>query len=176
MSDAPRRGEIALANDPGNREPDAGLVFIGHIETPWNNRHECPRSGGASDEVCTIHLQPEYERGLLSIETCSHLIVLYWMDKARRDLIVQSPAFDSMPHGCFALRSPVRPNPVSLSMVELLEVNGSELKVRGLDCLDGTPLIDIKPYFAKNDAIEGSRVGWHEKRTHPDRRSKDFDK
>lgn len=174
MTDMPRPGEVALTQDPGTTPPDAGLVFIGRIETPWTDRHACPRSGSVSDDICTIHLDPAYEQGLLSVDTCSHLIVLYWMHKARRDLIVQAPAFDSPPHGCFALRSPVRPNPVSLSVVELIEVNGTALKVRGLDCLNGTPLIDIKPYFAQNDCVPDARVGWHEQRTHPDRRSKDL--
>jgi tRNA-Thr(GGU) m(6)t(6)A37 methyltransferase TsaA len=171
MSDAPRPGEIALTENPGSRPPDAGLVFIGEIKTPWADRHACPRSGSASSDICEIHLDPAFEDGLKSIDTCSHLIVLYWMHKARRDLIVQAPAFDSATHGCFSLRSPVRPNPVALSVVELLERNGPVLKVRGLDCLNGTPLVDIKPYFPKNDAHPEATVGWHEKRTHPDRRS-----
>lgn len=174
MSDAPRPGEIALKEDPGNRPPDAGLVFIGEIKTPWTDRHACPRSGSAASDVCEIRLDPAFEAGLKSIDTCSHLIVLYWMHKARRDLIVQAPAFDSATHGCFALRSPVRPNPVALSVVELLERQGPVLKVRGLDCLNGTPLVDIKPYFPKNDAHADATVGWHADRTHPDRRSTDL--
>ncbi len=174
MPDTQRPGEIALEKDPGNQTPDAGLVFIGHIQTPWTSRHECPRSGGGSNEICEIHLSPEYAAGLKSIESCSHLIVLYWMHNARRDLIVQAPAFDSTTHGCFSLRSPVRPNPVSLSAVELIECKDAVLRVRGLDCLNGTPLIDIKPYFAKNDSIPEATVGWHQERTHPNRRSTDF--
>ena len=171
MTDAPRPGEIALSPDPASKTPDAGLVFIGRIKTPWTDRHACPRSGSTSDEICEITLEDEYEPGLQSIDTCSHLIVLYWMHEARRDLIVQAPAFDSTTHGCFALRTPIRPNPVSLSVVELIERKGPVLKVRGLDCLNGTPLIDIKPYFAKNDSVSDARVGWHDRRTHPDRRS-----
>ena len=130
-------------------------MFIGRIKTPWTDRHTCPRSGSVFGEICEITLQDDYAPGLQSIDTCSHLIVLYWMHEARRDLIVQAPAFDSATHGCFALRTPIRPNPVSLSVVELIEREGSVLKVRGLDCLDGTPLIDIKPYFAKNDSRSG---------------------
>lgn len=171
MTDAPRPGEIALSRDPGSLTPDAGLVFIGRIKTPWTDRHACPRNGGGSQEICEITLKADYEPGLQSIDSCSHLIVLYWMHEARRDLIVQSPAFDSTTHGCFALRTPIRPNPVSLSVVELIAREGPVLKVRGLDCLNGTPLIDIKPYFAKNDSVPDARVGWHEHRTHPDRRS-----
>ncbi|ADZ69731.1 tRNA (N6-threonylcarbamoyladenosine(37)-N6)-methyltransferase TrmO [Polymorphum gilvum] len=170
-SDTPRPGEIALPFDPGKQPPDAGLVFIGRIRTPWTDRHACPRNGRDSQDICRIEIDPPYAQGLQSIETCSHLFVLYWMHEARRDLIVQSPAFDSRSHGCFALRTPIRPNPVSLSVVDLLEVAGTTLRVRGLDCLDGTPLIDIKPYFARSDAIADATVGWHGQRTHPGRRS-----
>ncbi len=174
MSDSPRPGEKQLEQDPAASPPDAGLVFIGHIETPWTSRHDCPRSGSASEEICTIHVAPKFQEGLQSIDRCSHLIVLYWMHEARRDLIVQAPAFDSKTHGCFALRTPVRPNPVSLSVVRLLEVDGIRLKVQGLDCLNGTPLVDIKPYFAKNDSVPDAVVGWHAERSHPDRRSVDL--
>jgi tRNA-Thr(GGU) m(6)t(6)A37 methyltransferase TsaA len=173
MRDTPRPGEQTLGKDPASLPIDAGLVFIGHIQTPWRDRHACPRSGGGSEEICTIELKPEFQEGLQSVESCSHLILLYWMHEARRDLIVQAPAFDSVPHGCFALRSPVRPNPVSLSVVKLISVEGNQLKVQGLDCLNGTPLIDIKPYFPRNDSVPDATVGWHEKRSHPDRRSKD---
>ena len=90
MPDAPRPGEIALSRDPGSLAPDAGLVFIGRIKTPWTDRHACPRSGSASNEICEITLEADYEPGLQSIESCSHLIVLYWMHEARRDLIIQA--------------------------------------------------------------------------------------
>ena len=90
---------------------------------------------------------------ILDIERCSHLIVLYWMDEARRDLIRQVPGHLGKPRGTFALRSPVRPNPIALSVVELLKVDGLRLTIRYIDCRDGTPLIDIKPYFATTDSI-----------------------
>ncbi|MBD8876235.1 tRNA (N6-threonylcarbamoyladenosine(37)-N6)-methyltransferase TrmO [Roseibium polysiphoniae] len=174
MPDSARSGEKILPQDPADMPADAGLVFIGHIATPWQDRHACPRSGGRDDDICTIHLNPRYQDGLKSVESCSHLIILYWMHEARRDIIVQAPAFDSVTHGCFALRSPVRPNPVSLSVVELVSLDGCALKVRGLDCLDGTPLIDIKPYFPRNDSVPEATVGWHGQRSHPERRSTDL--
>jgi tRNA-Thr(GGU) m(6)t(6)A37 methyltransferase TsaA len=95
------------------------------------------------------------------LETCSHVIVLYWMDQARRDLVVQVPAHYGTGRGTFALRSPVRPNPIALSVARLLSVEGSRLTVRGLDCLNNTPLLDLKPYFASTDAVPDARVGWH---------------
>ncbi|WP_417686253.1 tRNA (N6-threonylcarbamoyladenosine(37)-N6)-methyltransferase TrmO [Roseibium sp.] len=174
MTDNSRPGEIVLTEDPGLLPPDAGLVYIGSIETPWDDRHACPRSGGRSNEICTIHVDGRFAEGLKSVESCSHLIILYWMHEARRDLVVQAPAFDSTTHGCFALRTPVRPNPVSLSVVKLISVDGATLTVRGLDCLNGTPLIDIKPYFPANDSVPDATVGWHGRRTHPERRSIDL--
>ncbi|WP_417669993.1 tRNA (N6-threonylcarbamoyladenosine(37)-N6)-methyltransferase TrmO [Roseibium sp.] len=174
MSDAPRPGEIALHKDPAEQPPDCGLVFIGRIETPWEDRHACPRRGAGSDTICTVQVDEQFAEGLKSLESCSHLILLYWMHEARRDLIVQAPAFDSVTHGCFALRSPVRPNPIALSVVELVAIEGRTLSVRGLDCINGTPLIDIKPYFAANDCVPEASVGWHKDRTHPERRSKDL--
>jgi tRNA-Thr(GGU) m(6)t(6)A37 methyltransferase TsaA len=143
---------------------DAGLTFIGRIRTPWTSRGACPKNGGDSDAVCTIELDPPYAPGLKDVATCTHLIVLYWMDRAPRDLIVQTPRHYGKAHGVFALRTPARPNPIALAVVDLLAVEGASLRVRGLDCVDGTPLIDIKPYFASIDAKPSARVGWHEKR------------
>ena len=82
---------------------------------------------------------------LAGVESCSHLLMLYWMDRARRDLVLQTPFRTGMTTGSFALRSPIRPNPIASSFVELLSVEAGTLKVRGLDCVDGTPLIDLKP-------------------------------
>ena len=86
------------------------------------------------------------------------------MDQARRDLVVQAPRHHSEPRGTFALRSPVRPNPIAMSVVRLVRVEGTTLTVVGLDCLDGTPLIDIKPYFASVDSVPEAVVGWHKER------------
>jgi len=143
---------------------DAGLIFIGRIGTPWTSRDACPKNTGESDAVCSIALDLRYAPGLKDVATCTHLIVLYWMDQAPRDLVVQSPPHYGEPHGVFALRTPARPNPIALAVVELLGVEGTSLKVRGLDCLDGTPLLDIKPYFASTDSKPSARVGWHDAR------------
>ncbi|WP_093807631.1 tRNA (N6-threonylcarbamoyladenosine(37)-N6)-methyltransferase TrmO [Stappia sp. ES.058] len=141
---------------------EAGLVFIGHLETPWETPQDCPRNGRASDAICHVHVKEPFREGLASVETCSHLYLLYWMHHARRDLIVQAPSFADSPHGSFALRSPIRPNPVALSVVELLAMRPDGFDVRGLDCVNGTPLVDIKPYFAGTDSIPHARVGWRE--------------
>ena len=157
----PRPGELRV---PPPASFDGGVYFIGRIRTPWKSLADCPKNSGEADAVCTIELDPRYAPGLKDVETCTHLIVLYWMDEAPRDMIVQHPKHYGVPHGVFALRSPARPNPVALSVVELQAVEGATLRVRGLDCLDGTALLDIKPYFASIDAKPAARVGWHEKR------------
>ena len=144
---------------------DAGLYFIGRIRTPWTRREDCPKNAGASDAVCTIELDPRFAPALDKVETCTHLIVLYWMDRARRDLVVQTPRHYGEGRGTFALRSPVRPNPIALSVVKLLKVEGTTLSIQNIDCLDNTPLIDIKPYFASVDAVPDAVVGWHRDRT-----------
>lgn len=166
-----RPGEIALPFDPAEMAGDAHVVFVGRIRTPWHDRHACPRRGTNSDVVCRVEVDPPYRAGLKSLEGCSHLYLLYWMHEAPRNLIVQAPAFDDKTHGVFALRSPARPNPIALSVVDLLEVDPEGLRVRGLDCLDGTPLLDIKPYFPDSDARPDAQVAWRGSVSHPGRRS-----
>ena len=111
------------------------------------------RTAGRAEAVCTIELDSRWAQGLRGLETSSHVVVLYWMDRARRDLVLQAPRHYGEQRGTFALRSPVRPNPIAMSVVRLMGIEGTTLSVVGLDCLDGTPLIDIKPYFASTDAV-----------------------
>jgi tRNA-Thr(GGU) m(6)t(6)A37 methyltransferase TsaA len=145
-------------------ETDAGLYFIGRIRTPWKERKDCPKNARESDAVCTVELDPRFRDGLKDVETCSHLVLLYWMDRAPRNLVLQVPGHYGVQHGTFALRSPARPNPIAMSVVRLLKVEGGTLSVVGLDCLDGTPLIDIKPYFASTDAVPEAVVGWRKRK------------
>lgn len=146
---------------------DAGLVFIGRIRTPWTKRDACPRNTMETEEICKIELKPEFQEGLQSIEGCSHLILLYWLDQAGRDLMLQRPPIDDKFHGTFAIRSPNRPNPIGFAVADLLSVEGNILTIRHVDCLDGTPLLDIKPYFASNDAKPDATVAWHQARANP---------
>jgi tRNA-Thr(GGU) m(6)t(6)A37 methyltransferase TsaA len=160
-----REGELAVVLPD---HFDAQLYFIGRIRTPWTRRQDCPHNAREARErgdVCTLELDPRYTPALKDVAGCSHLIVLYWMNDARRDLVQQMPKHATEPRGTFALRSPVRPNPVALSVVQLLKIDGSNLSVIGLDCLDNTPLIDIKPYFASTDAVPDASVGWHKGRS-----------
>ena len=157
-----REGEVRVALPDGY---DASVYFIGRIRTPWRRRSDCPKNARESDADCTIEADARWAPALSGVETCSHLLVLYWMHEARRDLVLQAPRHYGRLRGTFALRSPVRPNPIAASVVRLLAVEGGRLSVRGLDCLDGTPLIDIKPYFASVDAVPDAVVGWHKGNT-----------
>ena len=156
-----RVGEVAI---PLPEKFDAGVYFVGRIRTPWTRREECPKNARESDAVCTIEIDPRYAAALNGVETCSHLLVLYWMDRSRRDLVLQVPRHQGEQRGTFALRSPARPNPIAASVVTLLRISGNRLSVVGLDCLDGTPLVDIKPYFASTDSVPDAVVGWHKAR------------
>ncbi len=124
---------------------DATLAFIGRIETPWTRREECPRRGRLDGPDCTLVIDPPWERALDGIEAFDMLDVLYWLHHSRRDLVRQNPGHTDRPRGTFALRSPIRPNPIGLSRVRLIRREGNRLVVRGLDCMTGTPLLDIKP-------------------------------
>ena len=155
MSEDIREGEIAVALPD---KFDAGVYFIGRIRTPWMRREECPKNARGSDAECVIEVDPRYAAALDGVAGCSHLVVLYFMDKARRDLVMQAPRHHPEPRGTFSVRSPVRPNPIAMSVVRLVRVEGTRLIVVGLDCLDGTPLIDIKPYFASVDSVPDATV------------------
>lgn len=137
-----RKGETAIALDP---PLDAALRFIGTIRTPWTDRADCPRQGRHDGPECRIVLDPDWHDALAGLEAYNTVEVLYWLDRSRRDLTRQSPRSDDTTVGTFALRSPVRPNPIGTSLVRLLRIEQGTLFVRGLDCLDGTPLIDLKP-------------------------------
>ena len=137
-----RPGEVANEAPPAT---DAGLVFIGRIHTPWSTRTECPRQGRQDGPVCRIEVFEPWVAALDGIEAFEQIEVLYWLHLSRRDLVRQSPRGDGTTRGAFALRTPVRPNPIGTQLVRLVAVEGATLLVRGLDCLDGTPLVDLKP-------------------------------
>jgi tRNA-Thr(GGU) m(6)t(6)A37 methyltransferase TsaA len=141
-----RPGEVTVEIP---REFDGGVYFIGAIRTPWATRKDCPRRGDVENgPVCRLEVKALWKLALHGIERHDNLQILYWMDRARRDLVRQSPRSDGNTLGTFSLRSPVRPNPIASSVVRLIgvEADGTVL-VRGLDCLDRTPLIDIKPDY-----------------------------
>ena len=140
------------ATRPGEKEAplpdraDARLVFIGRIRTPFATRDQCPRQGSHDGPDCRIEVDEPWREALDGLAAYPLIEALYWMHRARRDLVVQSPKANGRMFGTFALRSPVRPNPIATSIVRLVGVEPWGLVVRGLDCLDETPLLDLKPF------------------------------
>ena len=122
---------------------------IGYARTPYKAPQDVPKGLGAQHNAeGTIEILPELEGGLTDIEGFSHLIILWVFDRSQGFELIGTPPSDNRPHGVFATRSPRRPNPIGLTVVELLRREGSKLHVRGVDMLDGTPLLDIKPYLS----------------------------
>ncbi len=139
---AKRPGEVAVEHPQSS---DAWLQYIGRIHTPWQRREDCPRQGGLDGPECQIEVFQPWDQALDGLEDLSFLEVFYWLHQSRRDLVLQCPTGRDQPVGTFALRSPVRPNPIGSSVVRLIGIEGQLLRVSGLDCLDDTPLLDLKP-------------------------------
>ncbi len=138
------------------------LKSIGIIHTPYKSDGEAPYQAYKSEEIGEIEVFKEYEKGLKDIEGFSHLIILYLFNKSKGYSLLVRPFLDENLRGLFATRSPSRPNPIGLTIVELLECNGNILRVRGVDMLDGTPLLDIKPHVPEFDRKIGVKIGWLE--------------
>jgi tRNA-Thr(GGU) m(6)t(6)A37 methyltransferase TsaA len=133
---------------------------IGHVTSPYTDTKNIPRGLGAThDAEGVLEIRPELEAGLADIEGFSHLYVIWVFDRAHSIQLTASPPSDTRPHGVFSTRSPRRPNPIGLTVVELLRREGTRLHVRGVDMLDGTPILDIKPYLSSVPA-EKLRRGW----------------
>jgi tRNA-Thr(GGU) m(6)t(6)A37 methyltransferase TsaA len=133
---------------------------LGVIHTPYKRREDIPRQGRLSPEICEIEVYPEYVPGLKDIEQCTHLFVIFWLHLGDRSKLTAVPPHDGREHGVFATRSPSRPNPLAIDIVKLLEVRDNRLKVKGMDTLDGSILLDIKPYSAGIDSFPDARIGW----------------
>src|SRR6516164_5010844 len=133
---------------------------IGHVRSPYTQTSEVPKGLGAKhDAEGVLEILPEFAPGLLDIEGFSHLYVIWTFDRSEGFDLTAHPPSDNRPHGVFATRSPLRPNPIALSVVELLSRDGNKLRVRGVDMLDGTPILDIKPYLSSIPE-EKLRRGW----------------
>jgi tRNA-Thr(GGU) m(6)t(6)A37 methyltransferase TsaA len=127
---------------------------IGVVHSPYKARNEAPHQGRFSGTVSDIEIFDAYVVGLNDVEKHHHLIVLSWFDQSDRNVLRATPPHTGIEHGVFATRSPERPNPIGLCVVDLVERKGTILKVRGLDSIDGTPVIDIKPYSPGIDCID----------------------
>ena len=133
---------------------------IGSVRSPYENAQQIPKGLGAKHEAEGIlEILPQFEAGLTDIEGFSHLVVLWVFDRAEGVDLVGTPPSDNRPHGVFATRSPKRPNPIGFTVVELLRREGRRLHVRGVDMLDETPILDLKPYLSSIPA-EKLRRGW----------------
>ena len=133
---------------------------VGYVRSPYTETAQVPKGCGARHEAeGLIEIEPEFEEGLLDIEGFSHLYVVWVFDRAEGFELVGTPPTDTRPHGVFATRSPRRPNPLGLTVVRLLAREGRRLRVAGLDMLDGTPVLDLKPYLSSVPASE-LRRGW----------------
>ncbi|NLI69497.1 MAG: tRNA (N6-threonylcarbamoyladenosine(37)-N6)-methyltransferase TrmO [Firmicutes bacterium] len=136
------------------------LLPIGTIHSPYRVPADAPRQGRLSDLQVKLEIFPEYAEGLKDVERSSHLIVLYWFHLASRDVLQTRTPFGEEPRGVFACRSPSRPNPIAFCVADLLQREGNVLHVRGVEAIDGTPLIDVKPYSGKLDSIPEATTGW----------------
>jgi tRNA-Thr(GGU) m(6)t(6)A37 methyltransferase TsaA len=133
------------------------VEFIGVVRSPYRTRSSAPCQGG---EVSEIEISKEYEEGLKDIEGFSHLHVIYWLHESVGFTLSVKTPWDSREHGLFATRSPHRPNPIGYSVVEVLGRKGNVIRVRGLDAINGTKIIDIKPYIPHLDLKTGANSGW----------------
>lgn len=133
---------------------------IGVVRSQYTKTEQVPKGLGAKHEAeGVLEILPEFEPGLTDIEGFSHLIVLWAFDRSQGFELLGTPPSDNRPHGVFATRSPRRPNPIGLTVVEFLRRDGRLLHVRGVDMLDGTPILDIKPYLSSIPA-EKLKRGW----------------
>ncbi len=133
---------------------------VGYVRSPYADTREVPKGLGAKHEAeGVLEIRTEYEPGLQDIEGFSHLYVIWAFDRSEGCDLVGTPPSDNRPHGVFATRSPRRPNPIGLTVVELLRREGRLLHVRGIDMLEGSPILDIKPYLSSVPA-ERLRRGW----------------
>jgi tRNA-Thr(GGU) m(6)t(6)A37 methyltransferase TsaA len=135
-------------------------VAIGFVRSAYQRTADVPKGFGAKhDAEGVLEIEPDFEVGLTDIEGFSHLYVVWVFDRSEGFELLGAPPTDDQPHGVFATRSPKRPNPIGLSVVELQRRDGRRLHVRGVDMLDGTPILDIKPYLSSVPA-ETLRRGW----------------
>lgn len=137
------------------------LRIIGIVHSPYKEKSEAPPQG--KNKIAEIEIEPKYKKGLKDLESFSHLHIFYWLHKSKgHNLKVVTP-WESTPHGLFSTRSPHRPNPLGYASVKLLNIRNNIIKVRGIDAIEGTPVIDIKPYVKSIDNKKNVKSGWLEK-------------
>ncbi|MDY7079278.1 MAG: tRNA (N6-threonylcarbamoyladenosine(37)-N6)-methyltransferase TrmO [Chloroflexota bacterium] len=133
---------------------------IGVIHTPFAGRSGMPIQAAYSEAIGCVEVYPKFAPGLQHLDGFSHIVLVYWFHRAEKVSLTVRPFLDDKPHGLFATRYPARPNPIGLSVVKLVAIDGCMLGVHGVDMLDATPLLDIKPFVPAFDHREGTRIGW----------------
>jgi len=147
---------------------------IGVIHSPFKEPKGTPiQPAGAKGTNGIVEIFPEYAEGLKDIEGFSHIILLYHFHLSKGSALIAKPYMDNETHGFFAMRGPSRPNPIGISVVRLAKVEGNMLHIQDVDIVDGTPLLDVKPYVPEFDTREVERIGWLEKNVHKLSASKD---
>ena len=136
------------------------LKIIGIVRSPYKTVEEAPHQG--TDEIVEIEIQKDYQDGLKDIEDFTHLHIFFWLHKSKGYKLIVKPPWDNKPHGVFTTRSPHHSNPIGYTVVELIERENNILIVKGLEAIDGTPVIDIKPYIKKLDLKNNVVSGWSE--------------
>ena len=133
------------------------LEPIGIVHSPYLSREHAPRQGRSSDTLSDIVIDKKYLPGLRDIGYHPHLVVLTWLDRADRTVLLATPPGQGSEYGVFATRSPDRPNPIGICVVDVIEIKGGRIRVHGLDAVDGTPVLDIKPYIAEIDCVKAGK-------------------
>jgi tRNA (adenine37-N6)-methyltransferase len=137
---------------------------IGIIHSPFNNLEDMPiQPASDASQPGTVEIYPEFVEGLKDLEGFSHIYLIYHLHKMNKSRLVVIPFLDTEPHGIFATRAPSRPNPIGLSLVKIVGQEGNLIHVDRVDMLDGTPLLDIKPYVPEFENVDSVRIGWFEK-------------
>ncbi|MCJ7567908.1 MAG: tRNA (N6-threonylcarbamoyladenosine(37)-N6)-methyltransferase TrmO [Anaerolineales bacterium] len=154
-----------MDNDGEQIRPlDITFEAIGLIFSPFKDLEAMPiQPTSEASAPGRVEIFPDYVEGLKDVDGFSHLILLYYMHAIRKQALIVTPFLDSSPRGIFSTRAPTRPNPIGLSIVKLIRVDGGVLHVDDLDVLDGTPLLDLKPYVPEFDHRPEARIGWLEK-------------
>jgi tRNA-Thr(GGU) m(6)t(6)A37 methyltransferase TsaA len=160
MAGEARLGEIAAPIDPSTMPGDARLVFVGRARTAWADREGCPRNlreAREQGQAATIEIDAPWRPALRGLAAGDAIVVLTWMHEARRDLVVVAPRHREAPVGGFSVRAPVRPNPIGLHIVRIVGIDADAglLTVDALDCIDGTPVLDVKPWLPTVDVPPG---------------------
>lgn len=138
-------------------------IPIGTIQSPFNDLAGMPiQPGGAIGIPGEIHLDPQYTPGLKDLDGFSHILLIYHLHQVEEANMIVTPFLDTQPRGVFSTRAPKRPNPIGLSVVKLVRIEGHILHIENVDILDGTPLLDIKPYAPQFDGVDKFRTGWLE--------------